>query len=1044
MTDPSRQKPTARARARRAFIFIKNAKCAKRDRLHLARTLALALAACLVADAASVGRPRADAGSVGHGLRLPAGFEVTEFADSALANDIYTLTVDPKGRIVVAGRGYIRILVDDNSDGRADRAIEFADNPKDGAMGLLWERDTLYVTGDGGLRRFIDKDGDGKADGPSELLRRMKTGGEHAAHAIRCGPDGWLYALCGNNTGIDKSYASLPSSSIKDPIAGCVLRFPPPGKAASAKDAEWPSEIVAHGFRNPYGMDFNLHGELFTYDSDNERCVSLPWYEPTRFYHVIPGGHHGWLSPQRAQFWRLPPEFPDVVAPVCYLGRGSPTGVACYRHVQFPEEYRGGFFLCDWTFGKIHFVKPSAKGASYAGTPKVFVEAVGDNGFAPTGIVVHPQTGDLYVSIGGRGTRGAVYRLRYPAGLRPGIADEVKRLWTLPRVVDWQLAKLRDSLQLAQQGQPLGRLLALDYLFRFADRVPADRLARAILANADASDRYLRHAAARLAQHLDREELDKLAARLKTPRGHLLLALATCRTHPDMAVVDLTLAEDRALSAEERLAAVRVMQVLLGDVGGAAGTVWEGYAPRGPVPEKFVFLADRLKDIFPTGHAPVDREIARAFALLGLSNEAALRKRLVQRLAADGDPTSNLHYVMVLARLPGARDPAERSQVADVLVDLDAQMHKRGLKRDTHWPLRLSEVTAELVRQDAELARALVDHPRFGRPEHALFAQAPGVDRRRAARIFLEKADPGYAWNAEAVKLLGALADEEIRPTLRRLWGEAGLDAAILPLLARQPRPEDRDKFVSGLGSPDLNILRHSLTALEKLPAGQEKSRDSEVLALIRALAQVPEKQTELRTAVVRRLTTVTGQQFGADRQAWTLWFSKVSPELAARLTNPDGVDVAAWAKRLARLDWTRGDAARGRHVFVKASCATCHSGGQALGPDLAGVGNRFSRDDLFTTLLQPSRDVPARYQTTLVETRDGKVYQGIVIYDAVDSLILQTGATTTVRVAGDQVAGRRPTAISLMPAGLLDPLRDEEIVDLYAYLKTLGKTAAE
>src|SRR5207249_12043364 len=63
-------------------------------------------------------------------------------------------------------------------------------SPKDGAMGLFWEGDTLYVTGDGGLRRFKTKDGD-HAAGPSELIRKLKTGSEHMAHAIARGPDGW-------------------------------------------------------------------------------------------------------------------------------------------------------------------------------------------------------------------------------------------------------------------------------------------------------------------------------------------------------------------------------------------------------------------------------------------------------------------------------------------------------------------------------------------------------------------------------------------------------------------------------------------------------------------------------------------------------------------------------------------------------------------------------------------------------------------------------------------------------------------------------------
>jgi glucose/arabinose dehydrogenase len=89
--------------------------------------------------------------------------------------------------------------------------------------------------------------------------------------------------------------------------------MPPPAQKSRAykKDSISPdlkaSEVVADGFCNPYGMDFNADGALFTFDSDNERCVSLLWYEPTRFYHVIPGGHHGWLSPQRAKFWPTPP-----------------------------------------------------------------------------------------------------------------------------------------------------------------------------------------------------------------------------------------------------------------------------------------------------------------------------------------------------------------------------------------------------------------------------------------------------------------------------------------------------------------------------------------------------------------------------------------------------------------------------------------------------------------------------------------------------------------------------------------------------------------
>ncbi|HEX4589707.1 MAG TPA: hypothetical protein VH120_07245, partial [Gemmataceae bacterium] len=353
-----------------------------------------------------------------YGFKVPAVFTVTEVAGDDFAHDCYTLTINPKGQVVVAGRGYIRLLIDDDGDGKADRMIEIADNPKDGAMGLLWEGETLWAVGDGGLRRFTIGS-DGKAAGPSQLVYKLKTGGEHDAHALRRGPDGWLYLLCGNDTGVSAKDARLPTSPIREPIAGAVLRFPPDMSGC---------EIVADGLRNPYGFDFNDDGELFTFDSDNERCVGLPWYEGCRLYQVFAGGHYGWRAPQRAAFWRMPPYFPDVVAPLADLGRGSPTGVACYRHRQFPEKYRGGLFLGDWTFGRVYYAALSPAGSTYTAKVETFLQSVGDNGFAPTGLAVHPATGDLYVSIGGRGTRGAVYRIRYEAGVKVAAGYRIPNL----------------------------------------------------------------------------------------------------------------------------------------------------------------------------------------------------------------------------------------------------------------------------------------------------------------------------------------------------------------------------------------------------------------------------------------------------------------------------------------------------------------------------------------------------------------------------------------------------------------------------------------
>jgi putative heme-binding domain-containing protein len=874
-----------------------------------------------------------------HGLKVPAGFEVAEYADSRLANDIYCMTVDPAGRIIVAGRGYIRALVDDDGDGKADRAIDVAHEPKDGAMGLCWEGDTLYVTGDGGVRRFRIKDG--KAAGPSELIRKMKTGGEHAAHAIRRGPDGWLYVLCGNNTGIDRSFAETPASPVKNPIAGCVLRFSPDLKH---------SEIVAHGFRNPYGMDFDLGGELYTFDSDNERCVSLPWYEPTRFYRIVPGGFYGWLNPQRASFWRMPPYYFDVVAPVATLGRGSPTGVACYRHAQFPSTYRGGFFLCDWTFGVVHFVRPGSP-------PQMFLSSVGESGFAPTAAVVHAATGDLYISTGGRGTRGAVYRIRFPDGKSHGEPSPVR-----------------------------GRLAPTDPLGGSARRSFEVNLTGDVATLQDAE--------------------------------RLILA--------------------PTITNAQRLEGVRLLQRYLGDIGAAQsiGTIWEGYTPRkagAGLP-----CADRLAALFPTDDAHLDAEIARTLAMIAYADDG-LRERIVRWFTPTRSPIDEIHYLAVFARLPGGRSAAATAKIAATLLNLDRKIAERKLNRDSNWPLRMRELYAGLAEKDGKLHEAIVGHPQFGRPDHALFVQTPGFPRRRAAEVFLDRVqhDRDYALSAAVVEVLGELPADRVVPVLRSLWGQSGQDAAILPILARLPIAGDRVKFIDGLASTQPATVRACLGALSRLKIVDD---GSEALGLLLALKRLPDNQKALRGELLGRLRQVSGQPWDAGDPAWLAWFGREYPKLAARLTNPDGVDVAAWQKRYAWLMWEEGNAASGKVVFQKASCASCHSGSQALGPDLTGVANRFSRADLFTAIVQPSRDVPARYQATVVETADGKVYQGLVIYDAVDSLLLQTGPSAMVRLDGHAVVSRRSATTSPMPAGLLDTLTDREIVDLYAFLRTLGR----
>src|SRR4051794_30801106 len=111
------------------------------------------------------------------GVRVPEGFEVTEFAGSDLVHDIYSMSIDSKGRVVVAGPGYVKILVDNDGDGKADEAKLFSEFPKSGGHGMYFNGRSLVCVGDGGILRLKDADGDDRADEPPEVFLKVKTGG---------------------------------------------------------------------------------------------------------------------------------------------------------------------------------------------------------------------------------------------------------------------------------------------------------------------------------------------------------------------------------------------------------------------------------------------------------------------------------------------------------------------------------------------------------------------------------------------------------------------------------------------------------------------------------------------------------------------------------------------------------------------------------------------------------------------------------------------------------------------------------------------------
>jgi putative heme-binding domain-containing protein len=333
---------------------------------------------------------------------VPEGFSVQKVADDGLVHDCFCMTLDGLRRPVVSGPGYISTLIDDDSDGKFDRSILWSNIPKQGAQGLWSEGRSLYFVSEGSLWHTEDNDSNLAADPNAKRVLELPTGGEHDAHAIRRGPDGFWYLIAGNFARDISKLQNDPNSPVSRSRSGTIWRISPDFASRS---------VWAHGMRNCYDFDFMPDGQIVTYDSDCEREASLPWYRPTRVMVLGPASDAGWCGAS----WKDEDHRITMPLTLAQLGRGSPTGVAVYQHRTFPRKYHQAIFALDWTFGRVLAIYPSKNLDESQRIPnkvpaEVFMQPTGNAGFAPTDICV-ADDGSLLICVGGRGTSGAIYRV---------------------------------------------------------------------------------------------------------------------------------------------------------------------------------------------------------------------------------------------------------------------------------------------------------------------------------------------------------------------------------------------------------------------------------------------------------------------------------------------------------------------------------------------------------------------------------------------------------------------------------------------------------
>ncbi|MEW6158215.1 MAG: HEAT repeat domain-containing protein [Verrucomicrobiota bacterium] len=309
-------------------------------------------------------------------FELPPGFHVYRAASPELTGGSYDLVFDGEGRLLVGDGNAIRRLKDTDNDGVYDQFEVLATGLGwRGPQGMLVWGDRLYAVGGDGVQLFESYQS-GQLVHRGRLGEKFNTGGDHDLHTILRGHDGWLYLMAGNGSGIEgRKHITRTNSPMLREREASVFRFDRDGR-------QW--ECLAAGGRNPPSLGMNYLGELFSFDSDMEWHVGLPWYKPVRLSHWAIGSDQGWQ-----EVGAYPPYYIDCVSDILQVGRGSPNWGVFYEHEQWPARYRDAFLVCDYRWKRESNDQYATSGRLVA----FFLERAGAGWKAQMELMARPKPG---------------------------------------------------------------------------------------------------------------------------------------------------------------------------------------------------------------------------------------------------------------------------------------------------------------------------------------------------------------------------------------------------------------------------------------------------------------------------------------------------------------------------------------------------------------------------------------------------------------------------------------------------------------------------
>ncbi|MBC8353778.1 MAG: HEAT repeat domain-containing protein [Planctomycetes bacterium] len=454
---------------------------------------------------------------------------------------------------------------------------------------------------------------------------------------------------------------------------------------------------------------------------------------------------------------------------------------------------------------------------------------------------------------------------------------------------------------------------------------------------------------------------------------------------------------------------------------------------------------------------------AAAIRSLGLRNSSAGRQH-VERLLDD----DAVEVQIAAAEAAGLLDVTD---AADKLLAL-SKRKEDGLVRTSLISLRqlrdnraLAPAVAALKHSETQLA-ALAYLREFATPELVdrlveIAATNPAIEFQREVIETLDAWLQRFPGSTHTEQALASVQGQSGQPLRWQVLGP--LKETVARELAAHLRQNDastqldlKDRTI------DTMIADASDTSIQ-FRSASKSSTDSVWLAW--SLVAVPEEtKIEILTSTTGKLSVWIDQtrvydrenagtyRPDSDRFATTL---AAGTRLIAVEVRPNGTATRfhlRFRRRSSKAEHERlsqyalqsqGNAERGREVFEdikKSSCLQCHRFGDKggkIGPDLAGIGNRFSRIHLIESILEPSRTVAPSYATIVVAMESGLVLAGVRIAEEADKILLGDNQGKTHEILTENIDKMSTQRLSTMPEGLEKKLTDREFVDLLAFLES-------